>query len=164
MEPVHTLKNGIPVELGGIGLLDGGVGPVIDADAAALGSALFIEIDAYTVTAADDFGGVHTVAAQGVDCSLTDGVGGQLGHIDGIHAVVGQRHGNVGFTAAEGKLHVVTLDKTLIVVGLQAEHQLAEGYDLCHYPLASLTISTDFLHSAVISSQAPASISLSGHM
>ena len=91
-------------------------------------------------------------------------MGRKLGDECGIHAVVGQRNGHIGFAAAEGEVHMVALDETLVVIRLQAEHQLAEGNDLCHYFLASLTISTDFLHSSVISSHAPASISLSGHI
>ena len=96
--------------------------------------------------------------------TLTDGMGGQLGDVSSVNAIVCQGDCNVGFAAAEGELHMIALDETLIVIGLQAEHQLAEGYNLCHYFLASLTISTDFLHSSVISSHLPSSISLSGHM
>ena len=46
---------------------------------------------------------------------------------------------------------MLTLDKTLIVVGLQTEHQLTESYDTTHNPRASFTISTDFLHKSIIS-------------
>ena len=56
-------------------------------------------------------------------------MGGQLGHVDGIGAVVGQRNSNVGLTAAEAELQVVSLDKALVVVGLQTDHQFAKSND-----------------------------------
>ena len=164
VEPVGALKDLVPVEVGGLGLGNGGVGAVIDADAAALGSALFVKVDADPVAAPDNLGGVYAIAAQGVDSGLTDGVGGQLGDEGGIHTVIGQRDRHIGFAAAEGEFHMIALDKTLVVVGLQAEHQLAESNNLCHYFLASFTISTDFLHRSVISSHLPSEISLSGHI
>src|SRR5699024_7434376 len=49
VEPVHTLKDGVPVEIGGGSLLDGGVRAVIDAHRAALRSALLVVVDADTV-------------------------------------------------------------------------------------------------------------------
>ena len=164
VEPVGTLEDLVPVEVRGLRLLNGGMGTVINADGATLRSALLVEVNTHTVTAPDDQGGVYAITAQGIHSGLADGVGGQLGDESGIHAVVGKGHCDIGLAAAKGEFHMVALNEALIVIRLQAEHQLAEGYDSCHYFLASLTISTDFLHSSVISSQAPAWISLSGHM
>src|SRR5699024_273163 len=125
--PVHALKDAVPVEVGGLGLLDGGVGAVVDAHAAPLGGALLVVVDAHAAAAADNLAGVHAVPAQGVDRRLAGGVGGQLGDEHGVSAVVGQGHGHVGLAAAEAELQVVGLDKALVVVGLEPDHQLAEG-------------------------------------
>ncbi len=127
VEPVHALKDGVPVKVGGGSLLNGGVGPVVNAHAAALRSALLVEVNAHPVAAADDLGGVHAITAQGVHRRLTDGVGGELGDIHGVQAVIGQGHGHVGLAAAEGEFQVVGLDKPLVVVGLETDHELAEG-------------------------------------
>ena len=108
------------------------MGPVVDADGAPLGGTLLIEVDANAVAAPDDFAGIHAVAAQGVDSGLADGVGGQLGDVGHIHAVIGQGDGHVGLAAAEGEFQVVGLDKALVVVGLEANHQFAKGYDFSH--------------------------------
>ena len=132
VEPVDPVKDFVPVEVGGGGLLNGGVSPVVDAHGAALRGALLIEVDAHTVAAPDDHGGVHAVAAQGVHRRLADGVGGQLGDVGGVQAVVGQGDGYIGLTAAEGELQVIGLDEALVVVGLEPDHQLAEGNDFCH--------------------------------
>ena len=105
---------------------------VIDAHGATLRSALLVEVDAHAIAAADNLGGVYAVAAQGVDSSLTDGVGGQLGDEGSVHAVVGQGHSNVCFAAAEGELHMVALDKALVVIGLQPQHQFAKSNNLRH--------------------------------
>ena len=129
VEPIHTLEDGIPVKIGGGGFLDGAVGTVIDADGTTLRSALLVVVDADAVAAADDLAGVHTVAAQAVDSGLADGMGRQLGHVDGVNAVVGQGHRDVGFAAAEGELQVIGLDKALVVVGLQTDHQFAKSND-----------------------------------
>ena len=108
------------------------MGPIVDADGAALGSALLIEVDAHAVAAPGDQRSVHAVAAQGVDSGLADGMGGKLGDEGSIHAVIGQGHSHVGLAAAEGELHMVALDKPLVVVGLETEHQLAEGNNSSH--------------------------------
>ena len=164
VEPVGAFKDLVPIEILGLSQLDGGIGTVVNADGATLRSALLVVVDTHTVAATDDQRGVNAIAAQRVHSSLADGMGGQLGNKSGIHAVVGQGNGNVGFAAAEGEFYTLGLHETLIVEGLQTQHQFAKGNYSCHYFLASLTISTDFLHSSVISSQAPASISLSGHI
>ena len=109
------------------------MGPVVDAHGATLRSALLIEIDADPIAAPDDLGGVHAVPAQRVDGCLTDGVGGQLGDVGYVHAIVGQGHGHVGLAAAEGEFHMVALDKTLVVVGLKPQHQLTEGDNFSHF-------------------------------
>ncbi len=129
VEPIHALKDGVPVKIGSGGLLDGGVGAVIDADRAALGGALLVVVDADAVATADDLGGIDTVAAQAVDGRLANGMGGQLGDEGSVHTVVRQRHGNVGLAAAEGELQVGSLDKALVVVGLQTDHQFAKSND-----------------------------------
>ena len=59
-------------------------------------------------------------------------MGGQLCNKGGVQAVVGQGYGDVGLAAAEGELQVVGLDKALIVIGLEPDHQLAEGDYFCH--------------------------------
>ena len=144
VEPVHALEDLVPVKVAGLGLLDGGVGAVVDAHAATLGGALLVEVNAHTVAAPDDHGGVHAVAAQGVDGRLADGVGRQLGHIGGVQAVVGQGDGHVGLAAAEGELQVISLDKTLVVIGLEPDHQLAEGNNF-HRALLLITKSNSMV-------------------
>src|SRR5699024_12538435 len=75
---VDALEDLVPVEVGGLGQLDSAVGAVVDADRAALGSALLVVVDAHTVAAADDHAGIDAVAAQAVDSALADGVCGEL--------------------------------------------------------------------------------------
>ena len=52
---------------------------------------------------------------------------------DTIHAIVCQRDSNVGFAAAEGEFHTLSLNKTLIVEGLQTQHQFTKSNDSCHF-------------------------------
>ena len=132
VEPFCTLENGIPVEIGRRSHLNGGVCTVIDADRAALRSALLVEVDTHTFATTDDLGGVYTVTAQRVDSGLTDGVGGQLGNKSSIHTIVCQGDGNVCFAATESEFHMVTLNKALVVIRLQTQHQFAKSNDFCH--------------------------------
>ena len=127
MEPVYALEDVVPVKVSRGSFLNGGVCTVIDADAAALRSALLVEVDAHAVAAAGDLAGVNAVAAQAVHSRLADGMGGQFGDVGHVDAVVGQRHSHVGLAAAEGELQMVGLNKTLVVIGLQTNHQFAEG-------------------------------------
>jgi len=127
VEPIHALKDLIPIKVGGLSQLDGTVGTVVDADGTALRSTLLVVVDAHTVTATGDHAGINAVAAQAVDSGLTDGVSRELGDESCIQAVVSQRNSNVGLAAAEAELQVVGLDKTLVVEGLQTDHQLAKS-------------------------------------
>src|SRR5699024_10152384 len=90
-------------------------------------SALLVVVNANTVTATGDQAGVNAVAAQAVNGALANGVSGQLGDESGVQAVVGQGNRYVGLAAAEGELQGVGLNKTLVVEGLQTDHQFAEG-------------------------------------
>src|SRR5699024_5002858 len=74
-----------------------------------------------------DQAGVNAIAAQAVDSALANGVSGQLGNESNIQTVVGQGNSHVGLAAAEGELQGVGLNKTLVVEGLQTDHQFAEG-------------------------------------
>ena len=107
--------------------LDCAVGTVVDADRTTLRSALLVVVDTNAIAAAGDHAGVNAVAAQAVDSGLTDGVSGQLGDESCVQAVVCQRDSNVCFAAAEGELQAVSLNETLIVEGLQTDHQLAKS-------------------------------------
>lgn len=53
MEPAGAVKDGIPIEIGGLGLLNGGVRPVVDTHAAPLRGTLFQIVDADAVAAPD---------------------------------------------------------------------------------------------------------------
>ena len=117
VEPVRTVKNRVPVKIRGNGFLDCGMRTVIDTYGTALRRALFQIIDTDTVAAADDLRGIYAEIAQRVDCRLTDGMFRKLGHINGIHAVVCKGNRDIGFAAAEGCLHLVILEKTIIAVG-----------------------------------------------
>ena len=129
MEPIHALEDLVPIKVGGLSQLDGAVGTVVDADGATLRSALLVVVDAHTVTAAGDHAGINAVAAQAVDSGLTDSVCGELGDEGCVQTVVGQRNSNVGLTAAEAELQAVSLNETLVVEGLQTNHQFAKSND-----------------------------------
>ena len=127
VEPIHTLKDLVPVEVSGLSQLDRAVGTVIDADGTALRSALLVVVDANAVAATDDHAGVNAIAAQAVDGCLADRVCGELGDESCIQAVVSQRNSNVGLAAAKGELQAVSLNETLVVERLQTDHQLAKS-------------------------------------
>jgi len=126
VEPVRAFKNHIPVEVGGSGLLNGRMRPVINANGTALRRAFLIIGDTDTVASTHDHRGIHAVAAQRVDRSLSDGMRGQFGDVDGVKAVVSQRNSYVSFPATERKLQVVRLNKALVIVWLETNHSTAQ--------------------------------------
>ena len=128
VEPVRAFKDGVPVKVGGLRLLDGRVGPVIDAHATPLGGALLQEIDAHALPAADDPGGVHPQPPQRVHRALSDGMGGQLGDKGGIQTVVGEGYRHIRLSAAKGGLELVVLEEPVVSVGRQPQHDLSECY------------------------------------
>ena len=101
---------------------------------------IFHEVDTQTLTAAGDLGGIHAVTAEAVHSGLADGVGGQLGNESGIHAVVSQGNSDVGLAAAEGGLKRGSLNETLVVEGLQTQHQFAEGNNSCHSDICRIEL------------------------
>ena len=129
--------------------------PVVNAHRAPLGSAFFQKVNAYPVTAPDDSGSVYPEVAQGVHRRLTDGVLGQLGHINGVKAEVGKTHRHIGFAPAEGCLHLIVLEKAVIAVGGQPQHNFAERDYLFHTPLISFTSATACAVRFSISSNRP---------
>jgi hypothetical protein len=46
-----------------------------------------------------------------------------------IHTVVSKGNSNVCLTATEGKLNVIALYESLVVIGLKTEHKLTKGYN-----------------------------------
>ena len=60
--------------------------------------------------------------------------------IDEVHNIVGAGDAEGSMNAANilkpalsrGELQVIGLDEALVVVGLEPDHQLAEGNDFCH--------------------------------
>ena len=132
MEPLHAVKDAVPIEIGGIGHSDRGVSAVVNDLRGALAGTLFAVVDAHALAAADDLRGVHAELAQGIDGHLTDLVRGELGNEGGVHAVVGKGNGHVGLGATEGGLKLFGLHKAQIPLGGKAKHQLAKGNDLFH--------------------------------
>ena len=129
MEPLHTLEDLVPVDVAGLGQGDGGVGTVVDHLAGQLVGAVLQEVDAHAAGATLDLAHVHAEAAQLLDTLVANGVVGQHGAVLGVHAVVGQGHGHVGLAAAEGGLHHIALEKSLMAGGPQAQHDLAKSQD-----------------------------------
>ena len=143
VEPIGTVKDRVPIEVGGLCLRNRGMRAVVDTNGTSLGRALFEKINAHAVAAADDFGGVNAEVAEGVDRSLTDSVLGELGHVCTLDAEIGKRNGNVCLAAAEGSLHLVVLEETVVSVGCKAKHNFAECYNLAHLS-ASIFASASF--------------------
>ena len=65
------------------------------------------------------------LALDAAGAVAADGVGGQLGDEPSVEAVVGQGNSHVGLEGG-------SLNETLVVEGLQTQHQLAESDNLCH--------------------------------
>ena len=129
VEPINALEDLVEVEVS-----DGSIGhsrmcTVVDADGTTLRSALLVEVDANTVTAAGDLAGVNAVAAQSVHAGLADSMSGQLGDESNVSAVVGQRNSHIGLAAAVGVLQGIGLHKAQMIVGLQTDHNFTESND-----------------------------------
>ena len=69
---------------------------------------------------------------QSVDSVLTDFVGRNLGNESGIHTVVCQGNGNIGFTACVGGFETVGMEETQVALGIQAHHDFTKGNNSFH--------------------------------
>ena len=127
VEPIGPLKNPIPVKILGSGFLNGAVRTVVNTHRAALCCAFFVEVNAHAAAPAGDQAGIHAKAAQIVYHALANGVGGQLGDECGIQPKVCQRHRHIGFAPAKGEFQIARLHKALVMIRLQADHDLAKG-------------------------------------
>ena len=99
---------------------------VISTDTGALGSALLIEIDPYSVPSAHNLRGIHPVSSKRVDCRLSDHVRGKLRNISNIHSEICKRNRHIRFRSAEAELHSFRLNKTLVIIGLQTQHDFSK--------------------------------------
>ena len=127
MEPVHTLKGLVPVDIAGLGQGHGGVFAVIDhLGGTGVGAGLQV-VDAHAAGAADDAGGIHAELAQLLDALVGDHVFGQHGEEGHILLVIGQGDGHVGLAAAEGGLQHLALEEALQAGRFQTQHDLTEG-------------------------------------
>ena len=137
VEPIHTFKGLVPVDIAGLCLGDGGVLTVVDNLAGAGVGAGLQEVDAHAaLVGADDAAGIHAELAQVLDALVGYGVLGQHGEEGYILAVVSQGDGHVGLAAAEGGLQHGTLEKALQAGGLESEHYFTKGKKLhCNFSL-----------------------------
>ena len=133
VEPIGTLKDRVPIEILGLCHLDGRIFSVVDTDRAALGSALFKIIDTDPLAAADDLIGIDTEVTKRIDRRLSDGVGGELGHVGAIKTKIGKRYGDVRLPAAKGGLHLIILEKAVVAVRSQPQHDFTKGYNSHDY-------------------------------
>ena len=132
VEPVGTLEHFAPVDHAGLDLGDGGVRTVVDDLGTAGDGARFEVIDADAVAAVDDAVGVHAEAAELGGAHRRDVILGETGHEVGIHAVVGEGNGDIGFAAAESCLEGMGLAETLVPGSGEPEHDFAESDYFCH--------------------------------
>ena len=66
-------------------------------------------------------------AAELREAHLGDVVLRKTGHESGIHAVIGQRYGHVGLTAAESDVELAGLTEAKVAGRGEAKHHFAEG-------------------------------------
>lgn len=78
VEPIGPLKDSIPIEVGGLCHLDGGILTVIDTDRASLRSTLLEIVDTHSLAATDDRIGIDTEVTEGVYRRLPNGMVGGL--------------------------------------------------------------------------------------
>ena len=117
----------MPVHHPGPDLSDRGIRTVIDDLAATRHGTGLQKINADTLAAPDDAGGIDAQAAELRDAHLGTVVLGKTGHESGIDAVVGQGHGDIGLAAAEGDVKLPGLTETQVAGSGKAKHHFAEG-------------------------------------
>ena len=68
-------------------------------------------------------------------------MGRQLGHVGAVKPKIGQGHCHVGFAAAKGGLHLIVLEKAVIAIRSQPQHDLTKGNNFRHdlFPLSCFT-------------------------
>ena len=126
MEPLRTAKDTLPIKILFLCFGNGGMCSVISTDTGALGSALLIKIDAYSVTSAYNLRGIHPVSSKRVDCRLSDHMCRKLRNIGNIHSEICKRNRYIRFRSAKAELHSFRLNKTLIIIGLQTQHDFSK--------------------------------------
>ncbi len=118
VEPGGAGHDLFPVDGVGLGFGDGAARAVIDDLAGTLDGAGLQIIDAHAAGLIDDGVHVHAEAAELPRAGAADVVVGQNGDEGGVHPVVGQGNGDVGFAAAEGGFQHRALHQTLVAGAL----------------------------------------------
>ena len=136
VKPSAPRKNIIPRDLPADHLRDCGVCPVVNDDGRPLVGPGLQEIDPQPLTLPDDAGNIHPLPAELRDATVPDPVRGDQAHEGNVHSEMGQPHGYIRLSPAEGCLQRRALEKPFAARGLQSQHDFAEGNDFFHslYP------------------------------
>ncbi len=136
VEPVGALEDLAPREVARLHQGRGAAGAVVDHLRRPLVGAGLQEVDPGPVAGQADPAHVHSVAAQGAQGRLADGVPGQRGDEGRAQAEQGQGRGHVGFAAAEPGLQPGRLEQSLMAWRLEPQHDFAECNNSLHgHPL-----------------------------
>ncbi len=137
VEPAGAREHLAPIDIARFGQRNRAVVAVVDHARSSLVGAGFQEIDPHPPLAPHDRGGIDTEAPDFGDGGIAEWVlGGQHGDECRRQAEIRQRHSHVGLTAAEGRLELWTLQKTLAARRREAQHDLTESNrSSCHRQL-----------------------------
>ena len=124
MEPLSTLHHLIEIEVAGISLSNRAVCTVVDNFRGTHRCACLGIIKTNAVATTSHKLCIHAIATQGVDGNLPNLMLGQLTHEVGLVTIVGHRDGHVSLTTAGDDAEALTLDKTVVALRRQAEHNL----------------------------------------
>ena len=133
VEPVRSLEDGVKVKVLWLALSDGAVRTVVDNLGRTHRGTRLQVVYAQSVTAACHEIRVHAIAAQGVEARLPNLVLGHFAHEVGLMSVIGAAYCHVGFTTTIIDVESVGLNDAALTGSREAEHNLAHGYNLCHY-------------------------------
>ena len=155
VEPVCSVKDGVPVKFIPASQRNGGIGPVVNDFASPLGGSLFAVVNAQPGAAPENHGGIHPVMAQRIHCILADFMLRHLADKGCVVAVIGQGNRYIGFSAGISRFKCICLKKTLISGRVQPHHDFSESNDLAH---SSFTAFINSFASAVTFAHSPFSI------
>ena len=132
MEPIGIVEDRLPIQIARLKAIERRVATVIDHLRRTHGHSLLHVVETHATRLANHMVGDHAVVVQVTHRSIGNLIGRQAAHELASEAVVGQRNGHIGLTTAKVGFKVRALTETVERGRIQAEHQLAKGYDHLH--------------------------------
>ncbi len=133
MEPFCALKNLVEIKLIWSCGRNGAMCPIVNHVGSSHSRTCLQIVDSKTLTASCNMLCSYIILSESSYCTITNRISGNSRNKFNLMAIISQGYCYICLASAIVDIKLISLDKLLIVWCGQSQHNLAHGYNLCHY-------------------------------